>query len=269
MILSDVNLSRRLERAEAHASSRFVEARARMSPDSGAEWMEVAGAYAMFDGPKSPITQTFGLGMFEEVTDSDLDRLEGFFKDRGAPVMHEISPLAHKSLFTMLTQRGYQPLEFTSVMFLPLNGEIRVDPPANAEIHVRAIGEEDSEVWANTAAEGWKESIEFADLILDLARVSANKQDGPSFLAELDGRPIAAGSLSVHEGVALFAGASTIPEARRQGAQRALLAVRLRHAQQTGCDLAMMCAEPGSTSQRNAERHGFRIAYTRIKWTLP
>ena len=31
----------------------------------------------------------------------------------------------------------------------------------------------------------------------------------------------------------------------------------------------MMGAAPGSSSQRNAERHGFRIAYTRIKWRLP
>jgi hypothetical protein len=30
----------------------------------------------------------------------------------------------------------------------------------------------------------------------------------------------------------------------------------------------MMCAQPGSQSQRNAEKHGFRIAYTRIKWQL-
>jgi hypothetical protein len=33
-----------------------------------------------------------------------------------------------------------------------------------------------------------------------------------------------------------------------------------------GCDLAMVCTEPGSGSQRNAERQGFQIAYTRIKW---
>jgi hypothetical protein len=30
----------------------------------------------------------------------------------------------------------------------------------------------------------------------------------------------------------------------------------------------MMGALPGSASQRNAERNGFRIAYTRIKWRL-
>jgi hypothetical protein len=68
--------------------------------------------------------------------------------------------------------------------------------------------------------------------------------------------------------VALLAGACTIPEARKQGAQLALLDYRLRYAAEQGCDLAMMCAQPGSASQRNAERHGFRIAYTRIKWQL-
>jgi hypothetical protein len=30
-----------------------------------------------------------------------------------------------------------------------------------------------------------------------------------------------------------------------------------------------MGAAPGSGSQRNAERHGFRIAYTRVKWKRP
>jgi hypothetical protein len=68
--------------------------------------------------------------------------------------------------------------------------------------------------------------------------------------------------------VALLAGASTIPAAREQGAQLALLNSRLRYAAEHGCDIGMLCAEPGSASQRNAERHGFRIAYTRIKWQL-
>ncbi|HEX8254450.1 MAG TPA: GNAT family N-acetyltransferase, partial [Thermoanaerobaculia bacterium] len=86
------------------------------------------------------------------------------------------------------------------------------------------------------------------------------------FFAELDGRMVGTGAIAMHDGVALLAGASTIPSARNQGAQRALLEARLRHAAAAGCDLAMMCASPGSTSQRNAERQGFRIAYTRIKW---
>jgi len=86
------------------------------------------------------------------------------------------------------------------------------------------------------------------------------------FLAELDGRAIATAVLSIYDGVAHLAGASTIPDGRRRGAQNALLDARLRFAAERGCDLALMGAAPGSGSQRNAERNGFRIAYTRVKW---
>ncbi len=79
-ILSDLSLSRRLERAEAAACASFVEARARLAPESGAQWIEVAGAYAMYDGVRSPSTQTFGLGLFQSPTAADMDRLEAFFK---------------------------------------------------------------------------------------------------------------------------------------------------------------------------------------------
>ena len=88
------------------------------------------------------------------------------------------------------------------------------------------------------------------------------------FFALIDGEPVASGVLRCHEGVALFGGACTVPEARKQGAQRALLEARMNMAATEGCDLAMMCAQPGSASQRNAERQGFRIAHTRIKWQL-
>jgi hypothetical protein len=123
-------------------------------------------------------------------------------------------------------------------------------------------------LWAQTAAKGWSESTEFADMILELSNITAKRTGGLSFLAELDGRPIATGAMFIHDGVALLAGASTIPEGRRQGAQLALLEGRLRYSAEQGCDIAMMCALPGSASQRNAERQGFRIAYTRIKWSL-
>jgi Acetyltransferase (GNAT) domain len=266
-IFSDLSLSRRLERAEALSNVEFVEARATVSPDIGACWTEVAGAYAMFDGVDSPITQTFGLGMFEAPTDDVLSRIEGFFRERGAAVSHEVSPLADPSTLGLLNARGYRPAEFTTVMFRPLS------PPAHAAsaheggVSVRVVGEGEHELWAQTSARGWADSG-YGDFMLGLAQVSARRRGAVSFLAELDGRPVATGALSLCEGVALLAGASTVPEGRKRGAQLALLDARLRYAAETGCDLAMMCALPGSRSQRNAERHGFRIAYTRVKWQL-
>lgn len=267
-IFSDLELSRRLERAESHANAKFVEARARAYPESGAQWIDVAGAYAMFDGVSSPITQTFGLGLFDPITPAELEKIENFFKERGAPVFHEVSPLAGLELVALLNERGYHAMEFTSVMYRAINRKADPASPRNENIRVRAIAENEGELWAQVTAQGWSHLPELSEYLLELAPMSAKREDSVSFLAELEEQPIASAAMSLSGGVALLAGACTIPAARKQGAQLALLDYRLRYAAEQGCDLAMMCAQPGSASQRNAERHGFRIAYTRIKWQL-
>jgi hypothetical protein len=268
-LFADLTLARRLEGAEGRSNAEFVESRAQLFPGSGAQWIEVAGAYAMYDGVASPATQTFGLGLFRPVTNADLDVLEAFFKAHGAPVFHEVSPLADLALLALLNERGYQPFEFTSVMFRLLERGFSWTAPRNERIQVRLVEEADAALWAQTMTQGWSEFPEVAGQLPELARIMIGRPGARAFLAELDGRAIAAGALNLSEGVAHLAGASTIPEARRQGAQLALLESRLRYAAEAGCDLAMMGALPGSASQRNAERHSFHIAYTRIKWRLP
>ncbi len=262
----DTGLSRRLERAEASGNAAAVEARAKISPAVGATWIEVAGAYAMFDGVGSPLTQTFGLGLFDAVGAGEMERLETFFKERGAAVHHEVSPLAHPGLVGLLNERGYQPLEFTSVMFRPLSAHAAPLDAAPGRVRARVIQVDECEAWTRTAAEGWSEFPEVEEFMRDIGRLNVGRADATCFVAEADGRFIATGVLGMHEGVALLAGASTIPSGRRQGAQLALLDARLRFAASKRCDLAMMCAAPGSASQRNAERHRFRVAYTRLKW---
>src|SRR5262249_7676460 len=137
----------------------------------------------------------------------------------------------------------------------------------NGSVGARRIARGEEAVWAQTAADGWSDHGPLSGFIHETGRTLGAAEGYHLFLAEIDGQPVAAGALSIHDGVALLAGASTVPRARRHGAQLALLDARLRYGTEAGCDLAMMCAQPGSGSQRNAERHGFRIAYTRIKWT--
>jgi len=273
---ADTALAQRLERVEALSTSRFVEARARLDPQSGACWIEVAGAFAMFDGPASPVTQTFGLGMWQAPGATDLDRLEAFFRERGAPVYHEVSPLADGAALALLNARGYRPFEFTSVMYRPLSGDTlesndvpgrgaSAAAPMDPGVRVRKLEAGEADLYARTAAAGWAE-FGYGDFMRDMARVGAETDGGHLFVAELDGVPIATGALNIHERVAHFAGASTIPAGRRRGAQFALLHYRLQYAASRGCDIAVIGATPGSGSQRNAERHGFRIAYTRTKF---
>jgi GNAT superfamily N-acetyltransferase len=262
--LIDVSLSRRLERAEGAANAGSVEARARLDPSSGASWAEIAGTYAMFDGPDSPMTQTFGLGLFHDGTGpAELAAIERFFVERGAGVCHEVSPIITADLVALLNQRGYKPIEFTNLLFRPVGS---AGPAAASTVRVRVVGEAEQEAWTRTAAEGWSESPEVAGFMRDIGALTMATADAVCFLAEIAGMPVGTAILRVHEGVALLAGASTIPPARGQGAQQALLHARLRVAAERGCDIAMMGAAPGSASQRNAERHGFRVAYTRIKW---
>ncbi len=269
MIFSDRNLSQKLERSEGRANASFVETRAKIFPESGAEWTQISGAYAMFDGIQSPLTQTFGLGVFDEITDMELDRIEVFFKKHNAPVFHEVSPLADVSLLSLLNERGYQPIELTSVMFQPLAPDILPELSVNRKIKIRIIEKDEVNIWAKTSAEGWETEMEgLRDFMFEFGQISAQCAGGYPFLAELETNPVASGMLFIYDDVAILAGASTIFEGRRQGAQAALLEARLRFAAEKGCTLAMMCAAPGSSSQRNAQKNGFRIAYTRTKWHL-
>jgi len=268
MPFADLALARRLERAEADANRRFIEAHARVAPASGAEWRDIGGTYAMFDGPESPLTQTFGLGLWEPASAGQLGQIEQFFEVRRATTYHEVSPFAEGAL-PLLHARGYEPFEYTTVMCQPIARSAAAPAIATTGLRVRLIAAGEADAWAEASADGWSETPALRDFVLAFGRVVAAAEQAHPFVAELDGRMMATGVMMAHDGIALMAGASTVPSGRRQGAQAALLAARLSFAAASGCDLAMMCAVPGSASQRNAERNGFRICYTRLKWRRP
>ncbi len=265
-LFSDLTLARRLELAEGYSAAGAIDARAAVVPGSGAAWREVGGVLALFDGVDSPLTQTFGLGVSGPVEQAGLDALERFFLERDAKVLHEVSPLAGPPVLALLNARGYRPVEWTNVVVKAIGGA----EPANATspIRVRLLRSSGHDEWAEIAARGWSEVPEAARMMRDLGPLLPLWRHAHCFLAELDGVPIATGLLTTREDVALLAGASTVPEGRHRGAQLALLGARLRHARECGCTVAMMGTLPGSTSQRNAERQGFRVAYTRTKWRL-
>jgi hypothetical protein len=260
----DLTLARRLERAEAMANAAAVDSRRELQPDVGAEWMDAAGVYAMFDGPGSPLTQTFGLGLFQPCLAREFEQVEEFFDTRDAPTNHEVSSFAPPETLSLLGARGYTPIEASTVLVRPTSTSDSADSAAPT---VRAITEDETPLWCRVAGQGWgAESAELGAFVERLGAVVAHARGVTCFLAELDGSPVAAGALNITNGVALLAGASTIAAARRRGAQLALLEARLAFAAARDIDLAMIVTQPGSASQRNAERRGFRPVYTRAKW---
>jgi GNAT superfamily N-acetyltransferase len=266
-MFADLELSRRLERTESHACAQFAEARRRLCPGSSAAWIEVAGVYAVFDGVDSPVTQSFGLGVFETLSPASLETIERFFFDRGVAPVHEVSPHAGVAALDLLCARNYRPIEISNVLCRSVEKPEAEEIPA---IRVRVIGPEESQLFADISARGWsQEHPELLDFLREIGVIATARDGSACFIGEIDGIPAAAGVLCIHDGVALFGGSATVPELRRRGLQSALLRERMRYAFDHGCDLAMIVAEPGSHSQRNAERKGFKIAYTRTKWRLP
>ncbi|HZS28809.1 MAG TPA: hypothetical protein VFB76_16400 [Candidatus Angelobacter sp.] len=155
---ADLALARRLERAEGAACAQFAEARRKLFPESGSEWIECGGAYVVFDGVDSPVTQTFGLGVFEDLSAGTLDTIEKFFQERGAPVMHEVSPLAGVATLELLCARKYRPIEISSVLYRPVekpSTSTQLGVAGQSNIKVRVTRSDEAALWSDVSARGW------------------------------------------------------------------------------------------------------------------
>lgn len=267
-LLSDLNLARLLEGTESLAASRFVEARQKVNPLQNACWANIAGARVMFDGADSPLTQSFELGVHKIPTEKEWEQLEAFLTDRGAPVFHEVSPMVPMELATTLGNRGYRPIEWTSVMYRSLNTPLPARKAGTAEFEIEVVSGDGFDSWVDLSARGWNADPQTDAFLRAFGEVAARAEGNYAMTAKLAGQPVATGSLFLDGQVCLLSGASTIPEARNRGAQSALFRARMQLAAEKGAVLAMMCAQPGTPSQRNAQRNGFHIAYTRTKWHL-
>jgi GNAT superfamily N-acetyltransferase len=264
-LFSDLDLARRLEAAEGNACAQFAIARRRLFPESDSEAIRIAGADVVYDGTGSPTTQTFGLGMQEDATADALAQMESFFAGHGSSTQHEVSPFAGAGALQLLCERGYRPLEISNVLYRPVDAGTESGLPPGIDVQV--ISPDQAALWTEINARGWThDRPELVGFMKEISVLLTAREGSACFLASLDGTPAAAGALCLYRGVALFVGAATAPEHRRRGLQGALLEARIRYAHARGCDLGMMVTEPGSNSQRNSQRQGFQIAYTRIKW---
>lgn len=264
---ADLPLARRLEGEEARAGALYAETLARLRPHVAAASEPVAGGRAVYGGVGSPLTRAIGLGMGGPVTAADLDRLEAFYGSRGVPVQVEVCPMADPTLPDLLGRRGYRVTDFENVLVREVARDEAL-PPAPRGVEVREAGAGEAETWAATVARGFFDP-EPAPPAMPTVFITFGSMPGVTrLLALLDGVPAGGGCLAMHGGLASLFGASTLRAARGRGVHAALLLARLTRAAAGGSDLAALGSLPGGTSQRNAERLGFRVAYTRARMIL-
>jgi Acetyltransferase (GNAT) family len=261
----NLELARRVELAEAQAAVECAEALERFRPGSGAAVRRVAGGFAVYCGKNSPITQAVGMGLDGPVSAEEFDRLEEFYRSREEAARVETCPLADPSFIEQFAQRGYRVTEFSNVMARLVSAE-ETCPKLPEGVTIEKAGKDQIDTWVQTVSQGFAEPFPVSQEILEVMKMFALAPKTECYLARVDGKIAGGGTLTLHDGVAGLFGASTLPVARKRGVQTALLQRRLTRASEAGSDLAVSLAQPGSVSQRNIVRQGFRVLYTRVKF---
>jgi hypothetical protein len=253
MMHADALLARRLETAEA-ANARGC------SGVPGSEILEIGGGCAIFAGVGSPLTQAVGLGFDGPARDEELDRIEAFFHSRGAKVSVDLCPLADPSWLGALSARGYRPADFNNVLVKRLGGGSIAFTP-----RVRRALPDDMDLWSHTVGHGFFDQAELTDAEMDVGRAIFSMPGALCYLAVSEtGQPVGGAAAAMRNGMATLFADSTIGRFRRGGLHGELISARLNEAIAQGCDLATASTLPGSGSQRNYERLGFEVVYTRV-----
>jgi GNAT superfamily N-acetyltransferase len=256
MLHADSLLARRLEAAEAANARGCSSAPEGVTPAV----LEVAGGCAIFVGADSPLSHVVGIGLTGAVSAADLAAIENFFQSRDSKVTIDLCPLAEPGLLPALASRGYRPSEFNNVLVKRLGGTAVSFTP---RVRRALPGEED--LWAFTVGHGFFEQPGLTTEEMEVGRAIFRMPGALCYLAVTeDGDPAGGGAAAMREGLATMFADSTLSRFRRRGFHTELISARLNEALAQGCDLATASTLPGSISQRNYERLGFEVVYTKV-----
>ena len=260
----DKAFARCLESCEEMPQVMYARAFQKSRPEVGAAEEEVCGGHIVFAGLGSPIGRATGVGLDRPLTADDLDRIEEFYRAHKAPSQVDLTPLHGPEIFEMVKERGYAIAELNNVLFRELKpGEMF--PPAPAGFEIRRSAADEAEITGAIVEsaffpDGAPEA--FGGLIAPFYQM----EGALAFAASIGGRLVACGTgivISEHKVFALC-GAGTLTEFRGRGLQTALLRARMQAAAEGGCEYAVVVTQGGTTSQRNVERLGFRVAYSKV-----
>jgi len=266
ILFCGTELGRRIEHAEAALIGAAVDAATRRGTDGFA--LPLAGGVAAFAEPGAPFNKVVGLGFAGVPTAADLEAVERAYAERGSPTPVELSTLADPQITELLGARGYRAVAFEDVLGRELGDTLDAVP---AGIEVRPARAEELDAWVDVVVEGFAhpdgEGVpspeEFPRDVVERAERDFAEAGVTPYVAMVDGEIAGGASMRVTDGVAQLTGAATAPRHRRRGVQGALLVARLRDAVRAGADIAVVTTAPGSLSQRNVQRRGFHLLYTR------
>ena len=268
MILITDELAQRLELAEAADAAACAEAACQIDDERCAAVASAAGGFLTFCGPASPLTHAVGVGMLGPVTVEEIEQIEDFFVSRDAPVTIDVTPHTHTSVRDMLNDRGYRISDFSNVLVRAVRQD-ESPPQYPSRAQVRTARASESELYARTVVSGFLSRQDLNDEELIIGKILFGMPHATPLFAEMDNEIAGGCGLSIRKNLASCFGDSTLPVFRGNGVHTAMICARIAEAIKSGCDLMTAGTQPGSQSQRNYQRLGFTVAYSKLTMVLP
>ena len=218
------------------------------------------------EAPLCPmVNRVAGLGVDELATEAALDEA---FTAMGDDVSCYVSvaPEARPvTLAGLLRERGLE----LGWGWMAFRRGVEAVPKPTTSLRLVRVGPAEAQAFGRVVATGYG----LPDSVVAWA-ANAHEVGWDCWLA-LDGdEPAAAAGVFIAEGVGYLGFAATLPEHRGKGGQNALLAARIKHAREAGCDVVV--TETGerrddlpSNSYRNIMRSGFTEVTVTANWLRP
>ncbi|MEL6406967.1 MAG: hypothetical protein AAFR81_21530 [Chloroflexota bacterium] len=202
------------------------------------------------------------------VTAKHVDLLEEiitWYREQDVQYRVEIIPhLTDEALLRELFRLGLAPAEFNTVFYARPPSDPQSLP---AEVEVKTYVDDDLEAFATLFTTLYSDLSVSQKDALRIETLARHSQPGwRCYLAWVGGELGAWSRMYIRGNTASFSGAMSLPKYRQRGLQAALLRQRKLDAKALGCNLFVSQATPGTTSQRNMERAGFRVAYNKVRW---
>lgn len=142
--------------------------------------------------------------------------------------------------------------------------------PVRTELRIEPVERRDASVFATVAISGFGMPVEWQPWLAALV----GRPQWHTYVAYAGSEPVGAAALYVHRDVGWLGVASTLPAARRRGAQGALMARRIEDGRALGCrwfvtETGEETSERPNPSFRNMLRAGFQVAYHRQNYMPP
>jgi len=190
-----------------------------------------------------------------------------FYQERNIPARFEITPAyASSDLLKSLAEKEFFHCGFHNSLYGSLSNELVSVTESNTSISIREFEKDEFEIFAEIYTKGFGLPSFLKEHVARNNEVLYNNRNWIFYMALFNGEPAGIGVLYESDGIGTLAASTTIPKFRNKGVHSALVLKRLERAKQLKCDLIVGQAGYGSVSQKNMERAGMKIAYTKGVW---